>query len=304
MTGFTCAAAVASLGFCVVLAGNFQTAASQPPAPPAAHPRATLDTSMFAPSTDCLACHNGLAGPEGEDLSIGASWRGTMMANSGVDPYVRASVRRETIDHRSSAAEIEDECAACHLPAARKIAHAAGQRGQVFAHFAPSADEAGTLAHLARDGVTCTVCHQIAAEGLGTRGSFNGNFTVAHPNAGGRRRAFGPFAPDSGRRRLMHSVTGFEQEEAPHIRQSELCATCHTLITEARGPEGQIIGSLPEQMNYQEWRHSAFSKEQRGCQSCHMPSAPGPVRVASVLGQTRDTLPGTRSSAVMRSCSG
>jgi hypothetical protein len=213
-----------------------------------------------------------------------------MMANSGRDPYVRASVRRETIDHGPVAADIEDECAACHLPAARKIADAAGQRGQFFAHFASSSDAASALDQLARDGVTCTVCHQVAAESLGTRDSFNGNFSLARPNASGRRRAFGPFAPDTGRRRLMHSVTGFEQEEAPHLRQSEVCATCHTLITEARGPQGEIIGSLPEQMNYQEWRHSAFFKEQRGCQSCHMPLAPGPVRVASVLGRTRDRL--------------
>jgi hypothetical protein len=287
MTPLNPAVAAVSLGFCVILFGSLYGAASQPAAPGATrHP---LDTSMFAPAIDCLACHNGLVGPGGDDLSIGASWRGTMMANSGHDPYVRASVRRETMDHRSSATEIEDECAACHLPAARKIAHAAGQRGRVFAHFARS-NAPGTVDLLARDGVTCTVCHQIAADRLGTRDSFNGNFSVAGPNTSGRRRAFGPFAPDPGRRRLMHSVTGFEQEEAAHIQQSELCATCHTLITQARGPEGQVIGSLPEQMNYQEWRHSAFFDEKRSCQSCHMPSAPGPVRVASVLGQARGSL--------------
>ena len=290
MTRFDSSAVVASIGLCVVLSGKLQTAAPQPTARRAAPPHGVLDTSMFAPSNDCLACHNGLVGPGGDDVSIGASWRGSMMANSSRDPYVRASVRRETIDHRPVAAEIEDECAACHLPAARKIAHAAGQRGQVFAHFAASNGATSTLDRLARDGVTCTVCHQVAADGLGTRDSFNGNFRVANPNASGRRRAFGPFAPDTGRRRLMHSVTGFEQEEAPHIRQSEVCATCHTLITEARGPQGQVIGSLPEQMNYQEWRHSAFYREQRSCQSCHMPAAPGPVQVASVLGQTRDRL--------------
>jgi hypothetical protein len=289
MTNLSHGVAVASVGFCAILFGTLYTAASQPAAPGAARTRSRLDTSMFAPSTDCLACHNGLVGPGGDDLSIGASWRGTMMANAARDPYVRASVRRETIDHRSSAAEIEDECAACHLPAARQIAHAAGQRGRVFAHFAPSGAPSG-VDLLARDGVTCTVCHQIAADRLGTRDSFNGNFSVAGPNPDGSRRAFGPFAPDTGRRRLMHSVTGFEQEEAPHIRQSELCATCHTLITEARGPQGQVIGSLPEQMNYQEWRHSAFFNERRGCQSCHMPAASGPVRVASVLGQARDSL--------------
>jgi hypothetical protein len=88
----------------------------------------------------------------------------------------------------------------------------------------------------------------------------------------------------------MRSVTGFEQEAAPHIKQSELCASCHTLITQAFGPDGTVIGELHEQMNYQEWRHSAFEKEQRSCQSCHMPQAPGPIRIASALGDQRDAL--------------
>jgi hypothetical protein len=43
-------------------------------------------------------------------------------------------------------------------------------------------------------------------------------------------------------------------------------------------------------MNYQEWQHSAFPAEKRGCQSCHMARAPGPVRIASVLGDYRDGL--------------
>ena len=88
----------------------------------------------------------------------------------------------------------------------------------------------------------------------------------------------------------MRSVTGYEQEQAPHISQSELCASCHTLITTALGPNGEVVGTLPEQMNYQEWRHSAFPGEQRSCQSCHMPRVTGPVRLSSVLGDERDTL--------------
>ena len=91
---------------------------------------------MFAPSSECVACHNNLVTSSGEDVSIGATWRGTMMANSARDPYVLASVRRETIDHPSRAADIEDECAACHMPAAQKIAHAHGGKAEVFAHFA------------------------------------------------------------------------------------------------------------------------------------------------------------------------
>lgn len=259
----------------------------QRPAPPAAG----VDLAMFALSGDCLACHNDLLSPAGEDVSIGASWRGTIMANSARDPYFHASVRRETLEHPSRAADIEDECAGCHMPAPRQIARAAGARGQVFSYL-PVAARAGAspLDDLAADGVSCTVCHQIAPDRLGTRDGFNGNFVVAPPLPSGARRVFGPFEADTGRRRIMHSATGFEQISASHIRESEFCATCHTLITEALDPDGRVIGSLPEQMNYQEWRHSAFFLEQRSCQSCHMPIVDGPVRVSSVLGEYRDTL--------------
>lgn len=252
------------------------------------HPVASANASMFAESSECLACHNNLIAPAGEDVSIGATWRGSIMANSARDPYVLASVRREILDHPSRRAEIEDECAACHLPAAQKAAQAAGGRGRVF--WQDGEERGGALETLARDGVSCTVCHQISSERLGSRESFNGNFVVASPLPSGRRLAFGPFAPDRGRSRIMHSVTGFEQAQAAHIQQSELCASCHTLVTVARGPDGAIIGSLPEQMPYQEWRHSAFEAERRTCQSCHMPRVEGPVRVASVLGEERPSL--------------
>src|SRR4249919_2367785 len=144
----------------------------------ASSPRGAIETArpgprppiaMFAPARDCLACHNNLVTPGGEDVSIGASWRGTMMANSARDPYVQASVRRETIDHASSAAAIEDECAACHMPAARQTAHATGGKAKFFAHLARPANGARMpLDEVALDGVSCTICHQIAADRLGT----------------------------------------------------------------------------------------------------------------------------------------
>jgi hypothetical protein len=280
--------AVATLCLGAVVSVTGRAGSTQAPRSPRAPSSAHLDTSIFAPSNECLACHNNLVGTGGEDLSIGASWRGSMMANAALDPYVIASVRRESLDHPARAGQIEDECATCHVPTAHKMAQAAGRPASFFSHL--SAGARAPADNLARDGVTCTVCHQIAAERLGTRESFNGNFVVAPPTAEGRRRAFGPLNPDAGRRRIMHSVTGFEQQEATHIRDSELCATCHTLITEAFGPDGDVIGSLPEQMIYQEWRHSALFAEKRSCQSCHMPTAQGPVRVASVLGDYQDTL--------------
>jgi hypothetical protein len=223
-------------------------------------------------------------------VSIGSMWRGTMMANSARDPYWQASVRRETIDHPKRAVDIQDECASCHMPMTQRIAMAAGGKGDVFAHLPVDANSASDWNRLAADSVSCTVCHQIAADTLGTRASFNANFVMKPTPQDGARLIYGPYPIDAGRRTIMHSVSGFVQEEAPHIKQSELCASCHTLITEALGPDGEVIGSLPEQMNYQEWKHSEFSPTGRSCQSCHMPAAPGPIRVASVLGDERDSL--------------
>jgi hypothetical protein len=249
-----------------------------------------MDLSLFAHSEDCIACHNNLVTPAGEDVSIGATWRSTMMANSARDPYWQAGVRRETLDHPRHAAAIQDECAECHMPMATQIARAAGGKGEVFAHLPINRRGPSALNRLAADGVSCTVCHQISSERLGTRESFNGEFVIPPTPASGIRAIFGPFKVDKGRTTIMHSVTGFAQEEAPHIKQSELCATCHTLITQAFDSNGQVIGSLPEQMNYQEWEHSDFKREKRSCQSCHMPAADGPIRASSVLGDTRDTL--------------
>ena len=278
-------AAVALWVFVVMLAlpGAQAPASTTAPANHAAMP-------LFAHSTDCVACHNQIVTADGTDVSIGTSWRSTMMANAARDPYWLAGVRRETIDHPKHAAAIQEECAACHMPMAERMSEAAGHQIDVFAQLPFSDLNLSDDRRLASDGVSCTVCHQIAKDKLGTPESFNGEFVVAGPNAAGVRQVQGPYAIDAGRRRIMQSVTGYEQVEAPHIKQSELCATCHTLITEAFGPDGAVIGRLPEQMNYQEWQHSAFNAEKASCQSCHMPRSTGPVRIASVLGDYRDGL--------------
>ena len=136
------------------------------------------DTSLFTHSENCVACHNGLTTPSGEDVSIGSTWRSTMMANSARDPYWQAGVRRETMDHPRHAAAIEDECASCHMPMTTRIDRAAGAIGQVFAHLPVGGDDASPMHRLAADSISCTVCHQIAPDRLGTRDSFNANFVM------------------------------------------------------------------------------------------------------------------------------
>src|SRR4030081_2419604 len=98
----------------------------------------------FQTSDRCLACHNGIQTPSGEDVSIGFDWRSSMMGNSSRDPYWQGSVRREVIDHPESQAHIEDECSVCHMPITRYEAKLRGKDGETFAHLPISAGEPGT----------------------------------------------------------------------------------------------------------------------------------------------------------------
>jgi hypothetical protein len=248
-------------------------------------PSTSASTPTFQTSDRCIACHNGLLTPSGDDVSIGFDWRSSLMANSSRDPYWQASVRRETIDHADAAATIEDTCSTCHMPIARHNAAARGERGRVFAHL-PFAAHPDT-AKAAEDGVSCSLCHQIGATGLGTPASFSGRFVVDPPDAEGRHHEYGPFEIEAGHLRVMKTSTeGFMPAQSMHVRQSELCATCHTLITETLGPGGQTIGRLPEQVPYQEWLHSDF-KETRSCQSCHMPVVKEELPVTRIYGAPR-----------------
>jgi hypothetical protein len=243
---------------------------------------------LFQTSDRCFACHNGLSTSTGEDISIGLSWRPTMMANSARDPYWQAGVRRETLDHPESKAAIEEECSICHMPMARYQSKYEGKESEVFARLGYNSGD--RMDRLAQDGVSCSLCHQITSEKLGTRESLVGGFVVDTTKKRGERAEYGPYKIEDGQVRIMRSSSsGYRPTEGEHIRKSELCATCHTLITKALGPGGQAIGQLPEQMPYQEWLASDF-REKQSCQDCHMPAVEEETRVAVTLGLPREKM--------------
>jgi hypothetical protein len=172
------------------------------------------------------------------------------------------------------------------MPITRYDAKLRGQRGEVFSHLPFSADQRS--GRQAADGVSCSVCHQISKDRLGTPESFNGGFVVETPQDPDARPEYGPFDIEAGHTRIMKSSSeGYRPTQADHIRQSEICATCHTLLTQALGSDGTVIGRLPEQVPYQEWLHSDF-KSTQSCQSCHMPVVKQPVPITRVFGVPRE----------------
>ncbi|WP_372639253.1 hypothetical protein, partial [Fodinibius sp.] len=241
---------------------------------------------LFATADACMSCHNGLVTTSGEDISFGTDWSATMMANSARDPYWHAAVRREVMDHPESQVHIESECSTCHMPMAHYEAKYGGKTPEVFSNL-PINQAISRQNLLAADGVSCTTCHQITEDNLGTEESFVGRFGIDTLNSLGKREVFGPYPVDEGLQNIMHSSSGFLQAESKHIQLSETCATCHTLITESLGPDGEVVGELPEQVPYQEWQHSSFVDEQ-SCQSCHMPVVKEDVAISSVMGRPRE----------------
>jgi mono/diheme cytochrome c family protein len=279
-----------SLRIFVGLLGGLLLAFSSTPLLPQAqqseHPSGKKNYGThFETSDRCVACHNGMTTPAGEDISIGVDWRTSMMANAGRDPYWMAGVRREMIDHPLASALIQDECSICHMPMMRYEAKLAGSLGDAFAHLPSDPKKLGD--RLAEDGVSCTVCHQITNANLGTRDSFVGGFKIDEQKASGERPVYGSFEVDKGRTTVMHSSSAFRPVEGKHIRSSEVCATCHTLLTKAMDTRGNVVGELPEQVPYQEWRHSDFART-RSCQSCHMPVVKDKVPISSTFAEARE----------------
>jgi hypothetical protein len=251
-----------------------------------AHANDSSPPELFVTSDRCMACHNGLVTPEGQDASIGVDWRSSMMANAARDPYWQAAIRREALVHPTARAAIEDKCGSCHMSMTRYQAKANGQMGEVFAHL-PIVRASGPDARLAADGVSCALCHQIQNQQLGDKESFTAGFVIDETTAPGRRAAYGPFDVDPGRTTLMQSASRFLPTRADHLNRSELCATCHTVYTHALNSAGEDLGEFPEQVPYLEWRHSEFYGV-RSCQSCHMPVVAGKMPITGVMGVPRE----------------
>lgn len=225
---------------------------------------AAQDQTRFLPARDCALCHTRIPKPggSGQDQAgwIGPAhlWKNSMMAHAAQDPYWRAKVAAETALAPAERAVIEDHCLRCHAPADQYPRRAANGRLALL-----------ELSDLGRDGVTCTVCHQIEAAGLGQAASFTGSFTL-----GTKDRLYGPFAEPFTMPMLHH--TGFTATEASHIRQSALCGTCHTVITHPRGGGAGFV----EQAPFLEWLASEYPQKGTTCQHCHMPQLDAPQYIA------------------------
>lgn len=235
------------------------------------HVHATA-AARFLESENCALCHaesrfaNAMRDSQGKTVAPFDLWSGSMMANSSRDPYWKAVLSVEVATTPSQKEHIESVCTKCHAPMAAPVK--TSSEGQVLSFL----EKAHEKAPLGNDGVSCTVCHQISAEKLGTDESFTGEFVINEEN-----QIFGPHTDPFTMPMQRH--VGYTPTKGDHILSSAMCATCHTVITESFDKTGnETHVKLHEQSPYLEWRNSIYNNELvqnqktgKSCQFCHVP---------------------------------
>ncbi len=239
---------------------------------------------LFTGSGLCTGCHSAMTDATGKDVTLGRSWSATMMANAGKDPYWLATVRSEVELEPELRAVIEQKCATCHMPMAEVTALAAGEANLLLDEGFSSPDH--WLHNLARDGVSCTLCHQVEVDNFGEPESFSGGFAIDLAIPNGSRYSYGPYQVGRQLVTIMQSSSGYIPQQGAQISQSELCGTCHNLITPFVDAQGQVAGEFAEQAIYSEWANSAYH-EVKACMDCHMPVAEGAIQLSITGGPAR-----------------
>lgn len=253
----------------------------RPYRPPQGGPLPSAKNEYFTAAGNCAICHQSNFDETGNDVSLDKDWRGSMMAHSAVDPYYLAGVSMNLARFPAYNQAIQSKCSTCHMPMAHTSDVFSGGESPIFGKDG-FLDPENPLHQLARDGVSCTACHQIQEGGLGEFASFSGGFVIDGDTPMGERILFGSYVPTMGSQRMMAMATGFISQPSDHLLESEICATCHNLYTQYVMADGSLSEDwFPEQTPYSEWLHSDFAT-QSSCQGCHLPPAEGSVALSNL----------------------
>lgn len=261
---------------------------------------------LFMSSDQCLSCHAGqnpIYGPTfepnmfvpdgdggGVDISPFTEWRWSMMGLAGRDPIFYAQLETEIAlleslpDPEITPEHLQDLCFRCH--------GVMGQRqfekdfpGEYFGVETARAHERDDplqpYGGLARDGVSCMVCHQIVSGGeIRLIDIQTGNFDLIPKDDDGNFQIMGPF--DDPVERPMVDTLAAKPFVDEGLQFSINCGSCHTVFLPVMDNQGRIIDEKYEQSTLLEWAFSDFGDTGPNtlqCQECHMaaqhPDLPG-----------------------------
>jgi hypothetical protein len=258
------------------------------------------DPKLFVTSDNCRGCHDAsllLGGRQPEmmvyqhsgkddpkldkiNLSPYGEWGASMMGLAGRDPIFLAQLESEQTLRPKIADWTANLCLSCHQVAGQRQFHLDGQDGNFTADYTyvqpagETLNEKTEYGALGRDGVTCTVCHQITPEGLGESTTFTGNFNVnKEPGT-----MWGPFPTEEIKPYYMQQALNMEPKHGQQITDPGLCGSCHTIVlpvlpADPKAPPTKNTKTVHEQTTYLEWLNSEYKDDPaKTCQGCHMPN--------------------------------
>lgn len=278
------------------------------------HRSTTADKAdLFLTSDQCQGCHDATVSNDSTpnmliddpetgnpvNVSMYSEWRASPMGLAGRDPIFFSQLQSETNRLPKLTACVENTCLHCHgVMGQRQFAmdtqKADAPCKNLFAVAPPpqvpfgdpfrldmvtryqTADDQRGYGNLARDGISCLVCHRIDTTALGKDSSFTGNWV-----AGPSDKIFGPF--DNVAVDPMKNAIGNTPTPGNQIKNSDLCSTCHNILLPVldndgkphpvKVPGGGTVTSTYEQTTHLEWTNSVFARGAtfRSCQDCHMP---------------------------------
>lgn len=269
---------------------------------------------LFITSDQCMGCHAGNTygnvmlvtdanGKVTADLSPYGEWRWSPMGLAGRDPIFFTQLDSEiaflnTLGDPKKTAQVVDLCFSCHgAMGQRQLKLDSGGKKLFEAQWIYETDkhsehfESGALA---RDGVSCTVCHHIKRDDTPLpeflKTTITGAFLYTKPDELG-----GPFENPS--TPPMKNGLGITPVHDTYMKDARICGTCHAInlpVLDAKsdahvdarsghGPDPYDNCPLGdgrcsfEQGTYLEWLNSSFQNEigkigpqPQTCQDCHM----------------------------------
>lgn len=265
---------------------------------------------QYISSSQCMSCHgalNGLpfgptmflpsplASPStiaGANVSPYGEWRWSPMGLAGRDSIFFAQLESEFAyldtlpppQNEQLTREVRNACLSCHGAMGKRQLDADTRgEGDFRLEFLQLTDRSNPnfkYGALARDGISCAVCHRMIPDAAPPgvppleyflQNSITGRFQVAPPDT-----IFGPYRHTEIAPYTMANAIGITPKFNPYLKSARLCGSCHTIdLPVLDGTRGQR--SL-EQVTYLEWLNSQYQTEfglpgphAKTCQDCHMP---------------------------------
>jgi len=268
---------------------------------------------QFLTSDQCISCHDAtysnasLPNMMYEDkvtgelinLSPYGEWSASPMGLAGRDPIFFSQLQSETNNLPELTTCIETTCLHCHgVMGQRQLAiDTLGQDTEGCEELfgvAPlpevpfgkpfrldmvtqwpnsNNNEYQKYGALARDGISCTVCHHMSDDELGNDVTFTGNFVT-----GPADEVYGPYPNDTIVPKPMEHAIGIKPEFRDYFISgdsfsSDTCGSCHNILLPKITNEGEIVGYSYEQTTHLEWVNSDFAPgtpQFKSCADCHM----------------------------------